>query len=49
MAKSIQIRNVPEAVHKQLRARAAESGTSLSEYQLAEVTRVAALPTRAEM
>ena len=49
MVKNVQIRNVPEKVHKRLVAAAAEAGLSLSEYLLAEVTRVAALPTRAEM
>lgn len=49
MSKTIQIRNVPEAVHRRLRLRAMESGMSLSEHLLAEVTRIAELPTRAEM
>lgn len=49
MRKTIQIRNVPEAVHRRLRLRAIESGMSLSEHLLAEITRLAQLPTRAEM
>jgi plasmid stability protein len=49
MATMIQIRNVPEAVHRKLKARAAVAGRSLSDYLLAEITRVAALPTRDEM
>ncbi len=49
MTKSIQIRNVPETVHKKLKARAEEAGMSLSEYLLAEVARLSELPTRAEM
>jgi plasmid stability protein len=49
MASTLQIRNVPDAVHSRLKARAAEAGMSLSEYLLAEVTRFAALPTRDEM
>jgi plasmid stability protein len=49
MSKMIQIRNVPDALHRKLKARAAEAGTSLSEYLLAEIGRIAALPTRAEM
>lgn len=48
MTKTIQIRHVPEAVHKRLRQRAADSGMSLSEHLLAELTRLAALPTRKE-
>lgn len=49
MGKTIQIRNVPEAVHRRLKLRALEAGMSLSEHLLAEVTRIASLPTRAEM
>jgi plasmid stability protein len=45
MAKLIQIRNVPEAVHRRLKARAALMGMSLSEYLLREVTRLAERPT----
>ena len=39
--KTIQIRNVPEDTHRTLRARAAASGVSLSDYALAELERVA--------
>lgn len=49
MAKTIQIRNVPEAVHKKLKSRAAQAGKSLSELLLAEVEQLAALPTPDEM
>ncbi len=49
MAITLQIRNVPDAVHKRVKTRAAEAGMSLSEYLLAEITRFAVLPTRAEM
>ncbi len=49
MAKNIQIRNVPDAVLKRLKLRAEHAGMSLSEHLLAEVTRLAALPTREEM
>jgi antitoxin FitA len=49
MSKMIQIRNVPEAVHRKIKARAAQSGMTLSDYLLAEVERTAALPTRDEM
>lgn len=48
MAKTIQIRNVPEAVHKRLRQRATDAGMSLSTHVLVEITRLAALPTRKE-
>lgn len=37
----IQIRNVPEALHRRLKARAAEEGLSLSDFLLVEVERFA--------
>lgn len=37
MAKMIQIRNVPDDLHRKLKMRAAEQGMSLSDYLLAEV------------
>lgn len=49
MPKVIQVRNVPDAVHRRIKVRAAESGRSLSDYLLAEIERIAALPTRDEM
>ncbi len=49
MAKLVQIRDVPEPVHRTLKARAAQSGRSLSEYLRAELSRVAALPTPDEV
>ena len=45
----IQIRNVPDDVHRTLKARAAARGTSLSDYVLSEVTRVARTPTPEEL
>lgn len=45
----IQIRNVPEDVHRTLKIRAAAAGTSLSEYILREVTRLARAPTPQEL
>lgn len=45
----VQIRNVPDALHRRLKARAATAGQSLSDYLLLELERVAALPTREEM
>lgn len=45
----IQIRNVPDALHRRLKARAAVAGRSLSDYLLTEIERVATLPTREEM
>ena len=49
MSKMIQIRNVPDAVHRKVKARAAQSGMTLSHYLLAEIERIAGLPTRDEM
>jgi hypothetical protein len=46
---SIQIRNVPEDVHRTLRVRAAEAGMSLSEYLLDRISRDARRPTVAEV
>jgi plasmid stability protein len=45
----IQIRDVPEDVHRTLKVRAAAEGTSLSAYVLREVTRVARTPTAQEL
>ncbi len=45
MSKMIQIRNVPDEVHRRLKARAAEAGMTLSDYLRREVTEVARRPT----
>ena len=45
----IQIRNVPPQVHKQLKAKAALEGLSLSEYLLRAITLVAERPTNAQV
>jgi antitoxin FitA len=47
--KMIQIRNVPDAIHRRLKAHAALEGRSLSDYLLAELERIAERPTRAEL
>lgn len=44
-----EIRDVPDDVHSTLKVRAAAEGTSLSQYLLREVTRVARAPTPAEL
>ena len=49
MGRLVQIRNVPEPVHRTLKARAAQSGSSLSEYLRTELARLAALPTPDEV
>ncbi len=46
---TIQIRNVPEAVHRIYQSRAAAAGMSLQEYVLAELVRTAALRTPADL
>jgi plasmid stability protein len=42
---SIQIRNVPEQLHRELKARAATTGMTLSAYLLDEIREVAVKPT----
>ena len=44
----VQIRNMPDALHRKLKARAALAGKSLSDYLLEEVERGAELPTLEE-
>ncbi len=48
MSKMIQLRNVPDTLHRQLKARAAMAGMSLSDYLLAEIKEIAERPTMAE-
>ena len=45
----IQIRDVPEDVHRTLKARAAAQGTSLSDYVLRQVIQAARTPTPEEL
>ena len=47
--KLLQIRNVPDEVHRTLKSRASLAGMSLSEYALAELRRAAERPTREEI
>ena len=49
MSKMVQIRNVPEGLHRKLKSRAADAGQTLSDYLLTELERLAARPTRDEM
>lgn len=49
MGTLVQVRDVPEAVHRTLKARAALKGTSLSEYLRAELELIAQRPTPAEL
>lgn len=49
MSKMIQLRNVPDSLHRSLKARAALEGLSLSDYVLAEIRRAAERPTLADL
>ena len=49
MAKTIQVRDVPDDVHERLTARAAQQRRSLSELVRAEIVQVARRPTMGEM
>lgn len=49
MSKMIQLRNVPDVLHRNLKARAAMSGMSLSDYLLREIREIAERPTLAEL
>ena len=45
----IQLRNVPDKLHRKLKARAATEGRSLSEYLLSQIREFAERPTLVEM
>jgi plasmid stability protein len=45
----IQIRHVPDPLHRKLKARAAQEGKSLSDYLLREIQRIAERPTMEEI
>jgi len=45
----IQIRNVPDGLHRRLKSRAALAGMSLSDYLLGEIREVAERPTIEEL
>jgi plasmid stability protein len=49
MSKMIQLRHVPDDLHRKLKSRAAIAGLSLSDYLLQEVQRIAERPTAAEL
>jgi plasmid stability protein len=48
MSKMIQLRNVPDDLHRRLKARAAKEGVSLSDYLIREVRFIAEQPTLQE-
>jgi plasmid stability protein len=49
MGVMIQVRNVPDDLHRRLKSRAALAGMSLSDYLLAELRRFAERPSPDEM
>ena len=49
MSKMVQLRNVPDALHRSLKARAALAGMSLSDYLISEIREIAERPTLAEL
>jgi hypothetical protein len=49
MSKMIQIRNVPDDVHRALKVRAAAAGMTLSAYLLREIAQLAERPTLEEL
>lgn len=49
MSRMIQVRNVPDHLHRTLKAQAALAGMSLSDFLLAEIRQVAERPTLAEL
>lgn len=48
MSSMIQIRNVPDELHRELKVRAARTGMTLSDYLLAELRTLAVRPTMQE-
>lgn len=49
MPKMLQVRNVPEELHRTLKIRAANNGMTLSDYVLSELEAIAEKPTLAEL
>lgn len=49
MPTMIQLRNVPDELHRKLKARAAASGQTLSDYLIAEVRAISERATPAEV
>jgi len=49
MPKMIQLRNVPDSLHRRLKSKAALEGLSLSDYLLREIEDVAERPTMKEL
>ncbi len=49
MSKMLQIRNMPDELHRRLKARAALAGVSMSDFVLGEIRHSLSRPTRAEV
>ena len=49
MSKMIQLRNVPDGLHRKLKARAALAGQSLSDYLIDLIRQLAERPTQEEL
>ena len=49
MSRMIQLRNVPDALHRQLKSRAALEGLSLSDFLIREARRAVERPSPAEL
>lgn len=49
MGRMVQIRNMPEPIHRKLKARAAEAGLSFSDYLLRQLKTVVEQPTLDEI
>lgn len=49
MSKMIQLRHVPDVLHRQLKARAAMAGLPLSDYLIREIRKIAERPSAEEM
>ena len=49
MSRMIQVRNVPDTLHRTLKVRAAMAGVSLSDYLLTQIRQLAEKPTLSEL
>lgn len=49
MSKMLQVRNVPDELHRTLKVRAAECGMTLSDYVLGELEAIADKPSLSEL
>lgn len=49
MSKMIQLRNVPDDIHRALKIKATEAGMSLSDFLIREVTHIARRPSLEEV